>query len=309
MLNFTALQPGRHIRFVFFGNYFYGLCAMALAIEASLQQRYPLNGPLFFILLFAATVLYYTTAYLLTETSADSQVERSAWYARNRTLMWGSQYFFALVLLAGGAWFLFHNLSGFLNRSLAEWLLMVVFPFTSALYYGSSHVRLRHINLRKVGWLKPFIIGFTWGGMVTVYPVLYYAIEHNTPFIPTWIGLFLFIKNFMFVTVLCIMFDIKDYAMDYNTDIKTFVVQFGLRKTIFSIIIPLCTIGLASFLWYAAVNHFHPVKILLNTIPFIAVIAVAYYLHHRRNIFFYLMIIDGLMLLKAVCGSVAMLYF
>jgi hypothetical protein len=282
---------------------------MALAVEALLQQHYRLNPPLFFVLLFSVTVLYYTTAYLLTETSADSTIERSAWYARNKRLMWRSQYFFTTVLLAGGIIFLILHWQQVLNTSGAEWMMLAVFPLVSAMYYGLNEGRLQKYNLRRVGWLKPFIIGFTWAGLVTVYPVLYYCISHGIHYDPTWISLFLFIKNFMYVTVLCIMFDIKDYASDYNTRVKTFVVSLGLRKTIFMIIIPLCIAGLASFLFYAVINHFHPMKILLNTIPFIAAITVAYYLHHRRNIFYYLMIIDGLLLLKAGCGIVAMIYF
>jgi hypothetical protein len=113
----------------------------------------------------------------------------------------------------------------------------------------------------------------------------------------------------MFVTVLCIMFDIKDYAVDHNQQLKTFVVQKGLRYTIFYILIPLCLLGLVSFFYYAVVHHFHPVKIILNLIPFITLIGVAYSMHKRQSILYYLIIIDGLMLLKALCGSAGMLYF
>ena len=113
----------------------------------------------------------------------------------------------------------------------------------------------------------------------------------------------------MFLSVLCIMFDIKDYAMDYNQQLKTFVVNIGLRKTIFYIIIPLSVAGLASFMAYALNQHFQLVKIFLNTIPFIFLLLVAYSLQKRKSIFYYLVIIDGLMLLKAICGSLAMLLF
>jgi hypothetical protein len=36
---------------------------------------------------------------------------------------------------------------------------------------------------------------------------------------------------------------------------------------------------------------------------------VAYSLSRRRPIIYYLVIIDGLMLVKAICGSVAMIWF
>ena len=105
------------------------------------------------------------------------------------------------------------------------------------------------------------------------------------------------------------MFDIKDYADDYNRELKTFVVKNGLRKTIFYILLPLSIAGLGSFWIYSFIEDFSTMKILLNTIPFIAMMAVAYSMHRRKSILYYLILIDGLMLLKAACGSVAMIYF
>jgi hypothetical protein len=294
---------------LFFGNYFYGLCAVALSIEASLQQQFPLNGLIYYLLVFSATTLYYSKAYVLTEVSPDVANVRSAWYSANRKAILHSQYFFILLFAVCGMILLYENWRSLAALKLYEWLLIFIFPLVAVLYYGEPGTLLNRYNLRNVGWLKPFTIGFTWAGMVTVYPVIYYCVKNGEHFEPTLVGLFLFIKNFMYVTILCIMFDIKDYAMDYNRQLKTFVVNLGLRKTIFLIIIPLCIAGLASFITYAIIHDFHYVKILLNTLPFLLVIAVAYTLHTRHNIIYYLVIIDGLMLVKAACGILGMLYF
>lgn len=113
----------------------------------------------------------------------------------------------------------------------------------------------------------------------------------------------------MYITMLCILFDIKDYAMDYNAELKTLVVKLGLRRTIFYFIIPLCVVGLGSFLVYAIARDFSLLKILINIIPFVLIIIVSYSMHHRRSIFYYLIIIDGLMLAKALCGITAMTFF
>ncbi len=108
----------------------------------------------------------------------------------------------------------------------------------------------------------------------------------------------------MYITMLCIMFDIKDYAADHNHQLKTFVVRYGLRKTIFYILIPLTLVGLGTFLMYALLRNFPLLRILINTIPFILLIIVAYSMHRRKSILYYLAIIDGLMLAKAVCGII-----
>lgn len=296
------------IKFIFFGNYFYGLCAVALSVEASLQQLYPLNSLLYYAIAFCATVLYYTKAYI-TEVTADTNNKRSLWYMQFRRFVFFSQIMLTIIVALGVIVFLRKNWFSITHLSWLNWALIIVFPAVAALYYGVNSKRLKKYNLRNSGWLKPFVIGFAWAGAVTVYPVLFYCVDQGLVFTPTLVGIFLYIKNFMFITVLCIMFDIKDYAVDYNHQLKTFVVKMGLRKTIFYIIIPLCIIGLGSFVAYATARHFHFLKILINTIPFIALIMVAYSLHRRKSILYYLIIIDGLMLVKAICGTIAMVFF
>ena len=49
---------------MFFGNYFYALCTVALSMEASLQQGVPLNTPAYYLLLVTGTIVYYTYAYM-----------------------------------------------------------------------------------------------------------------------------------------------------------------------------------------------------------------------------------------------------
>lgn len=304
----TSSWKNNIIKFIFFGNYFYGLCAIGLSIEASLQQSFPLNNFFYYIAAFAATALYYTKAYI-TEETASSANKRTDWYVKHKKTVFISQVLLTVVVATYIIHFFYDNKDSILLMPLNEWLLAGIFPLVAGLYYGINLECFSKYNLRNIGWLKPFIIGFSWAGIANIYPVLAYCIEHDINYQPTVVGALLFLKNFMYVTVLCIMFDIKDYAMDHNLQIKTFVVKMGLRKTIFYIIIPLCITGLGFFITYALIRHFSIMKILLNVVPFVLLITVAYSLHRRKSIFYYLIIIDGLMLVKAICGSIAMTYF
>lgn len=300
--------PHPVVRLVFFGNYFYGICAVALAVEATLQQQYPLNDWKCYAMIFLGTVIYYTIAYI-SEKPVNTSNARLNWYARNhRAIVAGQQIFIGLLAFLT-LYFLFRHWSGVLDLWWLEWLLAGIFPVVGAFYYGIGSGIFGDYNLRSIGWLKPFIIGFSWAGMVNIYPILYYGIVHEQAYQFTLVGVLLLIKNFMFISVLCIIFDIKDYADDANQRLKTFVTEVGLRKTIFYILIPLSLMGLGSFLVYGFFRHFSAMKILLNTIPFLLLLAVTYSMHRRRAIMYYLMIIDGLMLVKAVCGSVAMVWF
>ena len=296
------------LRFIFFGNYFYGICTVALSIEASVQQLYSLNTYWYYILLFAASTVYYTKAYIGV-TTTDKHNKRSVCYLDHKQLMIWSQLFLTFIIIIATL-FIFKDVwKQILHLQWIEYLLLLIFPFVAVLYYGIESFHSEKINLRNNGWLKPFIIGFVWGGTVTIYPILFHCIEYNEPYGITLFGTLLFIKNFMFITVLCIMFDIKDYAADYNQQLKTFVVRVGLRKTIFYIILPLCAIGFGTFLIFTIVRHISPIRIIINAIPFILLITVAYSMHRRKSILYYLAIIDGLMLVKAICGIVSFTSF
>ncbi len=298
-----------YIQAIFFGNYFYGLCVVALSVEACLQQSHPLNSLTFYLLVFIATILYYTKAYIPSK-AVNSPNPRTRWYARNKQGILKSQLILTILFFSISAVYVYLHFDGILKIPLLNWFLLIIFPLIAVLYYGIDHQFLGRYSLRTIGWMKPFIIGMIWAAVATIYPIIFSGVEHLEGYYQlNLVGFFLFVKNFMFVTVLCIMFDIKDYADDSNRQIKTFVVNVGLRKTIFYIILPLAALGLGSFLSYAMIRDFSSMKIFMNVIPFVSLLVVAYGLHKRQSIFYYLIVIDGLMLLKGLCGSIAMMFF
>lgn len=294
----------RIVKIVFFGNVFYGLCAVALSLETSIQLGYPVNGVLFYMLVFLATLLYYNMAYI-TEKPSHSTNLRQVWYNENLSLIRIFHLLLTIVFAGCILIFLFFHWQAVLHLPLKTWLILFSFSFVSALYYGFNHKAVARWNLRQIGWLKPFIIGFSWAGMVSVFPLVYYFIETGNPVKVSLFATLLFVKNFMFISLLCILFDIKDYATDFNLKLKTFVVKLGVRKTLFYIILPLTGIGLGSFLTYGILRHFSMLRLILNAIPFFLLILVTFSLQKRRPILYYLVIIDGLMLAKALCGIVA----
>lgn len=273
-----------------------------------MQQGVALNKWHYYVAVFCATVVFYTAAYI-TDGPVQTGNLRSAWYGKHHRMVRAIQALFSAFVACYAVWFVWMRWPAVFHLSLFTFGLLASFPLAGLLYYGLSGKGIGRYNLRRIGWLKPFTIGFVWAGLVTVFPVVAHNIENGLPYMPNWIAALLFLKNFMYVTVLCIMFDVKDYAADHNLRIKTFVVTYGLRRTIFVILLPLCILGLGSFIAYGLVRHFGFVRIALNVIPFLALISVAYSMHRRHSILYYLIIIDGLMLVKAVCGSIAAGFF
>ncbi len=300
----------RFFQSFFFGNYFYGACALALSIEANRQLGYPLNNWLYYAAIFLATVLYYTHAYL-SEHASIAPNPRSTWYRQHQQTIRFTQLLYTLLLLVMAWWLLRPVFAGFNRIPAGTWLFMALFPLAAMGYYAHTLPFWKGPSLRNHGWIKPFVIGFIWAGAVTLFPPVYSALCHpDLPmYQPAFFNTLLLVKNGMFITMLCILFDIKDYAADHNQQLKTFVVRYGLRKTLFWIIIPLTIIGLTTLITYAVSQDFPVGRILINTIPFILLITVTYHMHRRKSILYYLAIIDGLMLVKACCGIIGSFLF
>jgi hypothetical protein len=305
------------VRFLFFANYFVGILAVALSLETVCQLQLPFNSIPFYLLLFSATVLYYTYAYTKAMLWGknkentyipldDSPNFRTIWYQRHRTFVLTSQLILLLVCAGLAGWMLVRYAEALLHLPYYDWLAVAVMGIAGLLYYGLMPYAPVKLNLRNTGWAKAFVIGFVWACTVNVLPLLDLKLEgvqaHADPVLVLW----LFVKNWMFCTVNAIMFDLKDYADDANHELKTFVVRFGLRNTIYAILMPLLVIGIISLIIFTSTRHFPLVPVLINLIPFVCLLVVAYSLHKRKSILFYLIVIDGLLLVKALCGIIGM---
>ncbi len=291
------------VKNIFFGNYFYGICAIALTIESTLQQNISFLHPIYYIILFFSTVFYYTKAYThLNDPSTNNP--RTNWYYKYSSVLKYTQSVYFILISILSFLYLYILREKIINLNI---IFILIFPFTALLYYGLSSKGISNYNLRALGWLKPIIIGFTWAGVVTIFPLILFWVEQSTTPNFNIMYVLLFLKNMMYVLILAILFDIKDYASDYNKEIKTFVVKYGLRSTIFYILLPLSIIGFGLFMSVAILNNFSAIRILLNSIPFLALLFVIYSMKKRRSILYYLIIIDGLLLLKGICGSIGML--
>lgn len=296
------------IRSVFFGNYFIGALAIALSIESCIQLRLPLNSLTYYVLLFCVTVFYYTYAYMGPLNTGKLMNPRKTWYIRNRRSVIYSQFILFTGAVVSGVYFLYKNFAATESLSLIYWLMVCIIIIAGLLYYGLLPGAVYKINLRNTGWLKAFIIGFVWACVANILSFIVVQIEDGAHTAELVFLVWLFIKNFMFCTVNAIIFDIKDYIDDSNRQLKTFVVRFGLRNTIFYILLPLIVVGLISLIAFASSRNFGYITMGINLLPFILLFMIAWSMQRPQKILYYLIVIDGLIFFKALCGIVGMLF-
>ncbi|HEY0298471.1 MAG TPA: hypothetical protein VGB84_04550, partial [Arachidicoccus sp.] len=215
-------MKGKFVDFIFFGNYFYALCTIALSVEASLQQGIPLNTPAYYLLLVSGTIVYYSYAYLgqinfsgalrketLPKTAENTNPyynKRTQWYINNYLTITITQIIFTVLMLASALYLCAKEFHEIFSLHWDEWLALLTIPFVALFYYGNDYFPFIKINLRKSGWTKPFIIGFVWAGAVTIYPVMFYKWQINQHYQIIVESIWSFIKNWMYIAMLCIMF-------------------------------------------------------------------------------------------------------
>jgi len=304
-MNLRLLQKA--INTIFFGNVFIGFCAVALCIETNFQHGLALNHFQFYSIVFCATVFYYT--YLFSSNLPNKIVNsRMNWYKTNFKKISYVQWVLLIFILFNLADFLWKYYSNITRLPIKYYWVIMIFPLVGFAYNFRIFSFIGIPNIRTLGWLKPFAIGFVWSGLVSIFPVIFVQIEDpnnlvavQSPFDLLWL------KNLMFVSTICIMFDLKDYEQDKEQQLQTFAVKFGVGQTIKWIIIPLAIFGILSLLKFTLQHQFPIIRILVNTIPYLFLLITAFSLRKQRSIIYYLFLIDGLMILKAICGISGML--
>lgn len=287
----------------FFSNYFLGILAIALSLETCLQLALPLNTPLWYIILFSVVVVYYTYAYTFAVPAAATSNPRTEWYSHHRKWVRFSQSALLLLFASCTLSFLLRYPHAIRNLPWPAWLILLATLSAAVAYYG----KLPFLNLRHAGWTKPLTIGLCWAVTVSLMPVMALQAERGPIGIPGVLTGWLFLKNWMFCSANAILFDIKDYADDSNRELKTFVVRYGTRFTILFILLPLIAAGIIAFLLFAAYRDFSAPQTLINLVPFLLTLYLAWSMQKQRPILYYLIVIDGMLLIKALCGITASL--
>lgn len=288
------------IRHLFYNHLFYGLCAVALILETSVQLHLQVTDPYFYLTAFGSTVLFY---------------QYPRWSSKQ-----GPNAFHGVLTaltLLGVFTLILRYFEALKTVPLSWWIIFSAVPLLGALYYRGPLWKNR-FALRSVGWLKPLVIGLVWTGLVFVYPILFSGIQsleqrtteaHFLGVIGSDQYVFatlLFLKSVLFITLLAILFDAKDMMTDSIHGVQTFMVRMGLRQTLFYLVLPLSLLGLLIFLSYNVLQDMSAWRMLMVSLPFILLIPAIFSLRRERPLWYYLVVIDGLMLVKALCGIAAM---
>ena len=261
---------------------------------------------LFLALTGAATVYYYNHSYLL-ESNDNAPNQRNIWVREHAGQIKKMQWILLGFIIGCGSFQLYTLVPGISLLKGYDILYCCLIGLGAFLYYFDTK-KYPWLNLRSYGIAKPLVIGSIWAGVGVYAPYLFLKLTNQA-----YDGMahmpILFISNALYISIIALLFDIKDFESDANKQMKTLVVRMGLTKTINWIVLPMSALILIATLHYGYLHGFTGYQILLNTIPLILLISVSYQMHQRKSILYYLAIIDGLIVVKAACGIMATLLF
>ncbi len=151
--------------------------------------------------------------------------------------------------------------------------------------------------VRKAGFIKTLLLAFTWMFVTAYLPLAQYGAAFTTA------GLLLMAKRFLFMLMLCILFDNRDIAIDKMHGLSSLATRLSaaqMKWLIYCIFILLFGIN---FL----IGHYgaSPLQVLaLQAAAFINLI-IYFFSLKKQGYFFYYFIVDGSMVLMALLTTVA----
>jgi 4-hydroxybenzoate polyprenyltransferase len=286
----------------FYGNYFVGCCVVALAAETATVLALK-NIPIFFyIFLFCSSAFFYINSYKLSSISNNFSLQ-SNWLLANHKQLWHQKNTLLILAILLAVLLLPNIVKSLYLLTTNNYLLLSSIVLLAFLYNSFSK-----ISLRKKGYVKPFIIGLVWSGVASFLPLYYYCLQNNEFVVFSNKLLLLFVQNFALVSALAIVFDCKDITNDSAKKIDTFAIKLGIKNSIKYIVLPLLIVCLlCSFAINITTNNV-VAKIIVSIITLLAIVVAIFSVIKPKSIIYYLFVIDGLIILKAITGILIFKY-
>ncbi|MGN6246829.1 MAG: UbiA family prenyltransferase [Ginsengibacter sp.] len=267
------------LEFILFSSIFIAACAVAFCIETNILLGLPLNSFSFYCFVFGATLLQYNLHYS-TKKVAVKNSERLRWSLNNKRIH-------NLLLVIGFALIVF----SFFHFKLKHFFILALLGAISFLYSFPFLPFPKRRRIKDYGFLKIVTLSLLWTLVTVWFPANSFAFDR-------WLFTFIFIKRFIFMFVLCLLFDLRDIEIDRHEKIHTLPVLLGKKTSYF-----LSYILLILFLLITLVQYFYQPQLaffIAMVLSAIVTFGIIEGTKKTNSDFIYLAGIDGMMLLQAL---------
>ncbi|MFB9863246.1 UbiA family prenyltransferase [Rufibacter immobilis] len=271
--------PLRILNFILYSNIFISICAAVLVWETYMLSGIPISLRLGGIVFFATLFVYNADSLLPYKFNQEVAVSpRTQWIRNNRLelifIAIGSAmcviYLYWTALFDLSFWFLLH-------------LIVVAGLYSIAVVPEGD----RYIPLRDIPFLKVFLIAYVWSAVTVQLPLM--EVDRD---LFSGNNLILFVRRFLFIFSLTLVFDIRDVHKDKLTNTVTFPTKWGVQKTKW---LALFTLFLFAILLPSGTA---PHMRLALGLAGVGAATVVWYAHEYRSQYYFLILADGMMLMQ-----------
>ena len=271
----------RIFQFIISHSVFIALCSSALSLQTLLLLRLPVNV-LLLLFIFFATIFGYNAYWLVSKFHHNDSVELIRFFKRQTTSL-----LIIILSLAGMAY-------AILYLHLVMYNIIITFLLL-ALYSTPLWLYKKYQFIRRIGFLKTILLAFTWAHITTLIP-LQKSIVNMQP-----AELLIFMNRFLFMLILCIIFDKRDAVIDKIRGLHSLATDMSPAKLHWLIVIIFSGYFISAWVMKSyGIDMLHSAGLLLAGI---LTIPVYFYSQKKRSYIFYYFIVDGMMILSAIITS------
>lgn len=299
------------VDFIFYTDFYYGICAIVMTRGLFSLHGLPPIPTATYGILFSTCILYYLlphsywmfgnrpihqwTSIPKFKTTND----RSTWLLVNYRLVLG--FLLSLfVILAISTIDLLKEVIGFIpNLTMEDWAILLFTLIVGLSYYAHSIARVSRFSLRNLPFAKPTAIAIVWVNVVYLFPLILmkaiYQMDYRflTPNL-----LFELLYTYILVTMLCILFDLKDFEVDKQKHLATLPIKYGWNGLVWKILLPM--LGIITTVQMYRIYQFYPTQYYWLLMPILLLSIVIGNRKKISKIKYYTLIIDSLLLFKGI---------
>lgn len=271
------------LHFILSHSIFIAVCAVALAFQTA--ELLQLHNPLYLYgFIFFATLCSYNFYWIISKAAFIQPAGLSMLVKKEITGL------VILFLSAIGAFVCLFQ------YPLPVEFIVTAFLLTCLYALPLLPFRVLHFT-RRAGVLKTVLLAFTWAYVTVFIPL------QKTYVLLDSADLFVFTRRFLFMLMLCIIFDNRDKVVDKIRglhSLATVLKPAHLRILIYLIFVILFT---TNFLYgYYGITFSQSLALHISTL---ALLAVYFYSVKKRGYLFYYFFVDGMMLFSALATYIA----
>lgn len=290
----------KFLSWIQFSNIYIAFCAVFSCIaNLSFYSQFKLPI-LILIVIFLGVIWFYNLSYQKIVTQQISKNLRLQWFlARQKKLFTIQATLFSCIAIF--SFLLLPNLANFFTyTNLAQQLFLLSFIGIAIFYNFGLINKNSKLSIRKYAILKPLFISYVWMGVSFVFPYTFVVISNNKLLLLDFKFWLIFIEGFYTITLLAILYDVKDFEVDNAVSLKTWVVKLGTQKLFNLLILPIISGGILVLIALTILNIINVQRSAALIIVYSLILFIAYKIQHKKSILWHLTIIDGVILLKSI---------